>query len=143
PRSATRSGSGATTCPSPSGAPDGPGRPPPAGPADAPCRARRFSTPTSPHMGAAAMTLLAPGPSTDARTDPRDPLLRLRAFFDPGTVELLHDRDRSGVLAAAGRVRGTPAVAFCTDGTVMGGAMGADGCRRIVDAYETALARSI
>src|SRR5699024_8257363 len=73
----------------------------------------------------------------------RDPLLRLRAFFDPGTVELLHDRDRSGVLSAAGTVRGTPAVAFCTDGTVMGGAMGADGCRHIVDAYETALARSV
>ena len=34
--------------------------------------------------------------------DPRDPLLRLTTFFDDDSVELLHERDRSGVLAAAG-----------------------------------------
>ncbi len=71
--------------------------------------------------------------------DPRDPLLRLSTFFDDGTVELLHERDRSGVLAAAGTVNGVRTIAFCTDGTVMGGAMGVDGCKHIVDAYDTAI----
>ena len=43
------------------------------------------------------------------------------------------------MLAARGTVPGTPAIAFCTDATVMGGAMGVDGCRHIVDAIDTAL----
>ena len=30
-------------------------------------------------------------------------------------------------------------VAFCTDGTVMGGAMGVEGCQHIVNAYDTAI----
>src|SRR5262245_50990276 len=71
--------------------------------------------------------------------DPRDPLLRLIAFFDYDSVELLHERDRSGVLAAAGTVNGVRTIAFCTDGTVMGGAMGLEGCRHIVNAYNTAI----
>jgi acetyl-CoA/propionyl-CoA carboxylase carboxyl transferase subunit len=71
--------------------------------------------------------------------DPRDPLLRLRTFFDEGSVELLHERDRSGVLAAAGTVNGVRTIAFCTDGTVMGGAMGVEGCQHIVNAYDTAI----
>ncbi|TDZ92227.1 putative propionyl-CoA carboxylase beta chain 6 [Mycobacteroides salmoniphilum] len=60
-------------------------------------------------------------------------------FFDEGTVELLHERDRSGVLAAGGTVNGVRTIAFCTDGTVMGGAMGIEGCRHIVNAYDTAI----
>jgi acetyl-CoA/propionyl-CoA carboxylase carboxyl transferase subunit len=71
--------------------------------------------------------------------DPRDPEDRLQRFFDDGSMELLAARDTSGVLAARGTVQGSPAVAFCTDATVMGGAMGIDGCRRIVDAIDTAL----
>jgi acetyl-CoA/propionyl-CoA carboxylase carboxyl transferase subunit len=54
-------------------------------------------------------------------------------------VSLLVPRDTSGVVAARGTVSGTRAVAFCTDATVMGGAMGVDGCRHIVDAIDTAL----
>ncbi|MBV8861800.1 MAG: acyl-CoA carboxylase subunit beta, partial [Mycobacterium sp.] len=84
------------------------------------------------------MTTLAPA-AVDESLDPRDPLLRLSAFFDEGSVELLHERDRSGVLAAAGTVNGVRTVAFCTDGTVMGGAMGLEGCTHIVDAYDTAI----
>ncbi|HET6393526.1 MAG TPA: carboxyl transferase domain-containing protein, partial [Blastococcus sp.] len=71
--------------------------------------------------------------------DPRDPEDRLQRFFDDGTMELLAARDSSGVLAARGTVSGSPVVAFCTDATVMGGAMGVDGCRHIVDAIDTAL----
>src|SRR5688500_4723404 len=54
-------------------------------------------------------------------------------------MSLLVPRDTSGVLAARGTVSGTRAVAFCTDATVMGGAMGVDGCRHIVDTIDTAL----
>jgi acetyl-CoA/propionyl-CoA carboxylase carboxyl transferase subunit len=71
--------------------------------------------------------------------DPRDPEDRLQRFFDPGSMQLLTARDTSGVLAARGRVEGSSAIAFCTDATVMGGAMGVDGCRHIVDAIDTAL----
>ena len=85
------------------------------------------------------MTIMAPT-AVGESLDPRDPLRRLRAFFDDDSVELLHERDRSGVLAAAGTVNGLRTVAFCTDGTVMGGAMGIEGCGHIVDAYDTAIA---
>ena len=76
---------------------------------------------------------------TPVAADPRDPEDRLLRFFDAGSVSLLVPRDSSGVLAARGTVAGTRAVAFCTDATVMGGAMGVDGCRHIVDAIDTAL----
>ncbi|RBY95067.1 acyl-CoA carboxylase subunit beta [Blastococcus sp. TBT05-19] len=54
-------------------------------------------------------------------------------------MQPLAARDTSGVMAARGTVDGSPVVAFCTDATVMGGAMGVDGCRHIVDAIDTAL----
>src|SRR4051794_41662255 len=54
-------------------------------------------------------------------------------------MQLLTARDTSGVLAARGRVEGSSAIAYCTDATIMGGAMGVDGCRHIVDAIDTAL----
>ena len=76
---------------------------------------------------------------TPVAADPRDPEDRLLRFFDAGSVSLLVPRDSSCVLAARGTVAGTRAVAFCTDATVMGGAMGVDGCRHIVDAIDTAL----
>ena len=71
--------------------------------------------------------------------DPRDPEDRLQRLFDPASMEPLATRDASGVLAARGTVSGSPAIAFCTDATVMGGAMGVDGCRHIVDAIDAAL----
>ncbi|WP_328466661.1 acyl-CoA carboxylase subunit beta [Actinoplanes sp. NBC_00393] len=74
-----------------------------------------------------------------AGVDHRDPELRLQAFFDRGTLRLLAPRDDSGVLHARGRVGGTPAVAFATDATRMGGALGLDGCRHIVSAIDTAV----
>ncbi|MGH3968139.1 MAG: acyl-CoA carboxylase subunit beta, partial [Mycobacterium sp.] len=84
------------------------------------------------------MTTVAPE-AVGESLDPRDPLLRLSTFFDDDSVELLHERDRSGVLAAAGTVNGMRTIAFCTDGTVMGGAMGIEGCTHIVNAYDTAI----
>ena len=77
--------------------------------------------------------------TTDVEIDPRDPELRLGKLFDPGTLELLHPRDTSGVLAGRGLIDGAPAIAFCTDATVMSGAMGSEGCRHIVDAIDAAV----
>jgi acetyl-CoA/propionyl-CoA carboxylase carboxyl transferase subunit len=82
----------------------------------------------------------APAPATP---DPRDPEDRLARFFDPGSVQLMAARDTSGVLAARGTVDGTPAIAFCSDATVMGGAMGIDGCRHIVAAIDAAVAEGV
>jgi acetyl-CoA/propionyl-CoA carboxylase carboxyl transferase subunit len=72
--------------------------------------------------------------------DPRNPHRRLAALFDPGTLELITADDDSGMLAAVGQVDGTHVVAFCSDATVMGGAMGEVGCRVVVRAYERAMA---
>jgi acetyl-CoA/propionyl-CoA carboxylase carboxyl transferase subunit len=85
------------------------------------------------------VTTLHAAPPAVAAPDPRDPENRLLRFFDEGSVRLLVPRDTSGVLAARGTVAGAAAVAFCTDATVMGGAMGLDGCRHIVDTIDTAL----
>jgi acetyl-CoA/propionyl-CoA carboxylase carboxyl transferase subunit len=78
-------------------------------------------------------------PSTAESVDYRDPELRLRALFDEGTLRLLMPTDDSGVLAARGEVDGAQVVAFATDATRMGGAMGTEGCRHIVDAIDTAV----
>ncbi|MGW0182887.1 acyl-CoA carboxylase subunit beta [Nocardia sp. NPDC003345] len=85
------------------------------------------------------MTIMAPARHQETATDPRDPLGRLQRFFDPGTVLPLHPRDKSGVLAAIGEVDGVRTVAYCSDATVMGGAMGVEGCRHIVAAIDTAI----
>jgi len=71
--------------------------------------------------------------------DHRDPELRLRALFDRGSLRLLHTRDESGVLAARGEIDGTAVIAFASDGTRMGGALGDEGCRHIVDSIDTAV----
>ncbi|UGT45177.1 acyl-CoA carboxylase subunit beta [Nocardia yamanashiensis] len=84
------------------------------------------------------MTIMAPA-HADTTTDPRDPMGRLQRFFDPGTLLPLHPRDKSGVLAAIGEVDGVRTVAYCSDATVMGGAMGVEGCKHIVDAIDTAI----
>src|SRR6266545_808910 len=84
------------------------------------------------------MTLTAE-PVVDEAIDPRDPELRLAKLLDPGSVRPLHERDKSGVYAVRGTIGGAPVTAFCTDATVMGGAMGAVGCRHIVEAIDTAV----
>jgi acetyl-CoA/propionyl-CoA carboxylase carboxyl transferase subunit len=84
------------------------------------------------------MTALPAAVLTDER-DQRDPELRLARLFDPDTVQLLRPRDTSGVVSARGTIDGAPAVSFCTDATVMGGAMGTAGCRHIVDAIDLAV----
>ena len=91
------------------------------------------------------MTVTAsPAPAKPAKLpreqDPRNPNHRLAALFDEGTLELISEDDGSGMLAAVGKVEGAPVVAFCSDATVMGGAMGEVGCKAVVHAYERAMA---
>jgi acetyl-CoA/propionyl-CoA carboxylase carboxyl transferase subunit len=80
--------------------------------------------------GGAAMVAAAPG---------RDPLSRLEALFDSGSLELLMPPDDSGVLAGTGSIGGVRTVAFASDPRVQGGAMGIAGCRVIVSAYDHAV----
>jgi acetyl-CoA/propionyl-CoA carboxylase carboxyl transferase subunit len=71
--------------------------------------------------------------------DPRYPRHRISALLDEGTFEAITPEDDSGMLAAVGRVDGRQVVVFCSDATVMGGAMGDQGCRVVVDAYHRAM----
>ena len=88
---------------------------------------------------AAQQAAAATKPKVDRENDPRNPRKRLEAFFDPGSLELITAEDTSGMLAAVGTVRGTKVVAFASDATIQGGAMGVDGCKVILVAYERAL----
>lgn len=86
-----------------------------------------------------AVTHSADGHSGNGKVaDPRDPRLRLECLFDPGTLLSLHPHDNSGAFAARGRIDGAKVIAYCTDATTMGGAMGSDGCRHIVEAIDIA-----
>ncbi len=75
----------------------------------------------------------------DGRLDPRAPVARLSRLLDAGSIIWLHRGDGTGVLAVRGRINGTPVIAYCTDATVMGGALGLGGARHIVDAIDTAV----
>ena len=89
------------------------------------------------------MTVLAtanPRPDV-AGVDLRAPLLRLTQLFDGNDCELLHPAGDIEVLTAAGRVDGAPVIAYCTDATKMGGALGMAGTTRIVEAIEIAVRR--
>jgi acetyl-CoA/propionyl-CoA carboxylase carboxyl transferase subunit len=78
-------------------------------------------------------------PAPGAAHDLRDPRLRLRQLFDDNNCELLNDADDSEVRTAVGRINGSRVIAYCTDGTRMGGALGAIGSRHIVAAIEFAV----
>ncbi len=71
--------------------------------------------------------------------DPRSPYVRGAALVDEGTFSPLRPPDSSGAMAAHGRIDGSRVVVYVTDGSVMGGAMGSEGCRHIVEAIDTAL----
>lgn len=87
-----------------------------------------------------ALTATAPA-ETDV--DPRDPYRRLENFLDAGSVDVIAEVERSGFVSARGTADGTPVVVFCSDARVQGGAMGVEGCKAIVEAYEIALAENL
>ncbi|MGH3982292.1 MAG: acyl-CoA carboxylase subunit beta [Pseudonocardiaceae bacterium] len=76
---------------------------------------------------------------TDPDQDYRSPVRRLARLLDAGSAVALRPRDSSGVYAVRGRIDAAMVVAYCTDATTMGGAMGVDGCRHIVATIETAV----
>ena len=90
------------------------------------------------------MTAASETPSSSVSL-PRDPVARLEALFDAGTMEALSfaSADGSGAVAACGLIDGSGAVAFASDPRVQGGAMGTDGCAVIVAAYHEAIARGV
>ena len=71
--------------------------------------------------------------------DERDPLLRMAQLFDGHDYDLLNSANETEVWAAAGRVNGARVIAYCTDARKMGGALGAAGALRIVEAIEVAV----
>jgi len=75
---------------------------------------------------------------SEAAIDPRDPQLRIERILDSGTIKLLSERDKSGMLAAHGSVNGVAVTVFACDATIQGGAMGNDGAKVICAAYEYA-----
>jgi len=79
----------------------------------------------------------------NTQIDPRDPVVRLENLFDPASLEFLTEPDASGALAARGLIDGVPTIAYATDATVMGGAMGLEGCRHIVHAIDVAIDESL
>jgi acetyl-CoA/propionyl-CoA carboxylase carboxyl transferase subunit len=81
----------------------------------------------------------APVTEGPRKLDPREPEVRLVELLDPGTLVGLHPTDTSGVWAVRGRIDGAKVIAYCTDATRQGGAMGFEGCRHIVDAIDTAI----
>ena len=97
-------------------------------------------TTTAPPPTAAAASPAPPAKIKIPRhQDPRNPNFRLQALLDPGSIELITPDDDSGMLAAVGTINGCRVVALCSDATVMGGAMGTDGCDVVVRAYERAM----
>ena len=75
----------------------------------------------------------------EVAVDYRDPEVRLRALFDRGSLRTISGRDDSGVMSARGRSTARRSIAFATDATRMGGAMGTEGCRHIVEAIDLAV----
>jgi acetyl-CoA/propionyl-CoA carboxylase carboxyl transferase subunit len=76
-----------------------------------------------------ALRLRAPGVTTE----------RLDVLFDAWQVV----EDVDGVLVGSGEVAGAPLIAFATDPSVQGGALGVEGCGAIVRATELAVRRGV
>jgi acetyl-CoA/propionyl-CoA carboxylase carboxyl transferase subunit len=70
--------------------------------------------------------------------DAREPLMRLARLMDPGSLTPLQERDQVATVAARGRIDGEKVLAFCTDGTTKGGALGITECVRIAEAIHLA-----
>ncbi|SEF65082.1 acetyl-CoA/propionyl-CoA carboxylase carboxyl transferase subunit [Thermomonospora echinospora] len=85
------------------------------------------------------MTASAIGRPAVADPGSRDAAQRLSRLLDPGSLSPLREPGATGVHTARGLIEGAKAVAFCTDATVMGGALGAAGCDDIVAAIDTAV----
>ena len=87
------------------------------------------------------MTLLDTAARVEQRlpaADPRAPGSRLGQLLG-ADMTIVGDEPGSGVLVAIGRVDGGDVMAFATDPSMQGGALGRDGCLSIAAAYERAI----
>ncbi|MET7402905.1 carboxyl transferase domain-containing protein [Dactylosporangium sp. NPDC005572] len=85
------------------------------------------------------MTVLSEAP-TGAAEDHRDPVRRIAALLDPGSMTPVRDdEEHHGVRLARGAVGGAHVVVYCTDATKAGGSLGGSGSARIVEAIDLAL----
>jgi acetyl-CoA/propionyl-CoA carboxylase carboxyl transferase subunit len=71
--------------------------------------------------------------------DPRDPLLRVSRLFDGYDCEPLSTFGDAEVRTMRGRINGASAIAYCTDATKMGGALGSSGSDQIIEAIDVAV----
>ncbi|HEY0638637.1 MAG TPA: carboxyl transferase domain-containing protein [Pseudonocardiaceae bacterium] len=88
------------------------------------------------------MTTLETRPEAAAKPQSaggRDPEKRTARLLDADSLIPLRPRDTSGAFIARGRIDGAKVIVYCTDATKMGGAMGSEGCRHIVEAIDTAV----
>jgi acetyl-CoA/propionyl-CoA carboxylase carboxyl transferase subunit len=86
------------------------------------------------------MSVLTTKVSTpNGERDVRDPAGRLAQLFDGNDYDPLHPAVDNEVQTAAGRINGARVIAYCTDATKMGGALGMAGTARIIQAIEVAV----
>ena len=93
----------------------------------------RTTTPIEAAVAIAAETSVEP--------DYRDPVHRMSQLLDPGSLEPVHRRAGLGVVVARGRIDGAEVVTYATDGSRLGGVIGATECRLIAEAIDSAVAR--
>jgi acetyl-CoA/propionyl-CoA carboxylase carboxyl transferase subunit len=111
-----------------------------AAPHAAPAAAAQAAPAVVPAATAAAPPAAAPAaPAAPQGALGRDPLSRLEALFDAGSLELLRPEDDSGMLAGSGTIGGVATVAFASDPRLQGGAMSTAGCQTVVEAYDHAV----
>ena len=96
------------------------------------------------------MTAFAqPNTQVGSDIDPRNPHFRLSNLLDEQSMIPLtaadapETYDKSGAVAVRGTINGSPVIAFCTDGALMGGAMGHAGCAHIVAGIDTAIEEGV
>jgi acetyl-CoA/propionyl-CoA carboxylase carboxyl transferase subunit len=87
--------------------------------------------------------LSATPPVEDRPADTRDAYWRLSQLVDTHSLRRIHLADDIAVVAVRGRVAGADVIAFCTDATTMGGAIGMRECVRIADATDLAAAEGV
>jgi acetyl-CoA/propionyl-CoA carboxylase carboxyl transferase subunit len=73
-----------------------------------------------------------------AEREARDPRHRIGRLLDAGSMRPLPGSESSGVGVATGLINGLEVLVYCTDGSRMGGAIGADECPRIARAIDLA-----
>ena len=84
-------------------------------------------------------TTQAAEPTANVRQSRRQD--RFALLFDGHAWTPLSSMQGGGVLAVEGSVHGRPTIAFCTDETVRGGALGLHGTQVILEAYSRAMVR--